>query len=595
MARTLSNYLSPNVLTSEGVSVTKFNPTLGDNAGWRAPVRVQVTYGNPADGAVRQLASAPSFSNQESAGITLTGTWGSCYPGAKWTFLTLDLQQDMQAAGQKIVQGSNLVSYGMGDNCLSTGFVRFAGGPISGDEGTGFNLVTSILQQTSLKMATISAVARSALTTTLTQAVTADDIPQTVTVASTAGLNVGDWLVISQAVDTGSPGVEAVEVISIPGAGQINAIFSASHLNGATVKPALVLTVDDDSRMGELRTLVNLDGTTYSTGTVASIAGGGFVGAGTSWAANVVGGDVLNIGAIALDNDDEARSPFNGSGENATLRSWYNITSVADTTHLGIHSFSVAGDQAYNGNGVGAGAYDIKPAVRILRLPGSNKVVCEYTATTWSVGHDVECAICPYPDVSGFQYHMAIYTPGGIKRGALKYVNNGLQPFLTGIEFTSTGAITQGWETGILLQSVGTGIQIPNAATQAILLGSIETTGADSDNAGIITWNGPYLKPNSTNKGMDLNLMMDGVGILSSKTATVVGSGTKQELRWTGGMMGATPGTFASLPTAAAGLEGMEANVTDSNTETWGATVAGGGSLHVKVRCNGTNWTVVGK
>lgn len=50
--------------------------------------------------------------------------------------------------------------------------------------------------------------------------------------------------------------------------------------------------------------------------------------------------------------------------------------------------------------------------------------------------------------------------------------------------------------------------------------------------------------------------------------------------------------TFAQLP--ASPVAGMEATVTDSNTTTWGATIAGGGSNNVKARYNGTNWTVVG-
>lgn len=50
--------------------------------------------------------------------------------------------------------------------------------------------------------------------------------------------------------------------------------------------------------------------------------------------------------------------------------------------------------------------------------------------------------------------------------------------------------------------------------------------------------------------------------------------------------------TFANLP--ASPVAGMEATVTDSNTATWGATIAGGGSNNVKARYNGTNWTVVG-
>ncbi len=51
--------------------------------------------------------------------------------------------------------------------------------------------------------------------------------------------------------------------------------------------------------------------------------------------------------------------------------------------------------------------------------------------------------------------------------------------------------------------------------------------------------------------------------------------------------------TVATLPSAAAN-PGAEANVTNSSVTTFGATVAGGGSSNVKVRSNGTNWTVCG-
>lgn len=49
---------------------------------------------------------------------------------------------------------------------------------------------------------------------------------------------------------------------------------------------------------------------------------------------------------------------------------------------------------------------------------------------------------------------------------------------------------------------------------------------------------------------------------------------------------------FASLP--AAPSAGMMACVTDSNTATWGATIAGGGANNVQARYNGANWTVMG-
>jgi hypothetical protein len=41
--------------------------------------------------------------------------------------------------------------------------------------------------------------------------------------------------------------------------------------------------------------------------------------------------------------------------------------------------------------------------------------------------------------------------------------------------------------------------------------------------------------------------------------------------------------------------EGDTYNVSDANTATWGAAALSGGSNHVKVRYNGTQWTVVGK
>jgi len=51
--------------------------------------------------------------------------------------------------------------------------------------------------------------------------------------------------------------------------------------------------------------------------------------------------------------------------------------------------------------------------------------------------------------------------------------------------------------------------------------------------------------------------------------------------------------TFANRPSTP--VEGMMLGITDSTTDTWGATITGGGSLHVLAYYNGTNWTVFGK
>lgn len=53
--------------------------------------------------------------------------------------------------------------------------------------------------------------------------------------------------------------------------------------------------------------------------------------------------------------------------------------------------------------------------------------------------------------------------------------------------------------------------------------------------------------------------------------------------------------TVATLAACAAGTAGSMQPVSDSNTVTWGANVAGGGANLVLVFCNGTNWTVAAK
>jgi hypothetical protein len=55
------------------------------------------------------------------------------------------------------------------------------------------------------------------------------------------------------------------------------------------------------------------------------------------------------------------------------------------------------------------------------------------------------------------------------------------------------------------------------------------------------------------------------------------------------------PTLFANLPSCASGTEGTQKPVSDSTTNTWGASITGGGSDHVLAYCDGTNWTVAAK
>lgn len=52
---------------------------------------------------------------------------------------------------------------------------------------------------------------------------------------------------------------------------------------------------------------------------------------------------------------------------------------------------------------------------------------------------------------------------------------------------------------------------------------------------------------------------------------------------------------FSALTACSSTIEGAMASVTDSSTNTWGATITGSSTNHVLAYCDGTNWTVAGK
>jgi hypothetical protein len=55
------------------------------------------------------------------------------------------------------------------------------------------------------------------------------------------------------------------------------------------------------------------------------------------------------------------------------------------------------------------------------------------------------------------------------------------------------------------------------------------------------------------------------------------------------------PVPFAQLAACGSGITDQEAEISDSTTNTWGATITGGGSDRVRGYCDGTNWTVAAK
>ncbi len=131
------------------------------------------------------------------------------------------------------------------------------------------------------------------------------------------------------------------------------------------------------------------------------------------------------------------------------------------------------------------------------------------------------------------------------------------------------------------------------ATTGPITGGTITTTGTIACPtcaiASSLTAN--YIPKISTSPTLVISHIDDGATTASTVTiteATVIASG---------GVSSGQFGTnlFAALPSCAGGTEGTIAVVTDSTTNTWGATITGSGTNHVMAYCDATNWTVMAK
>lgn len=444
--------VAQSILTSLQVIAT--DPNLGDSTN-RYMFQSNVTYsGNNIQSGFSDagLSNATITSNMNPGGVNNAGSKTSWYGDA----LTLNYH----ASGQKFAHITAMNCYGMGDCGPATTELSFAGGPVSGDEGSA-SVFQNVNQQKSLVLGTQSgASVISSCNTTITQNIVAPGLPassfnavptQAVTVASTTGCNVNDWLAIDVAipvagVPTGDSHIEAVQITAV-GGGTITAAFKQAHTSGAPVKGALTVNIPGlTGDWGQNRVLVNHSGTTYNTGTVSSISGGQFNGSGTTWANNMVGGTADNIGCVRLANDRYTGYPgtsFGGSGVNGPLDSWYQIYTVPSTTSLGIYAFSIIGYGGYSGNGAGAGVYEIKPCVQVLQVVGT-LVIAENTSTTWSNGDNLELVICPFPDVTQFQYSMAKFGPGGNFRGWTNLTNSGARKGGTGITIDNQHMVIPG-------------------------------------------------------------------------------------------------------------------------------------------------------
>jgi hypothetical protein len=513
-----------------GLSIICNNPSFGGNINDRYNVLIQ-HYSDMTN-------VNPGFSNSQCIEMLMSpcngqNTYNTSPPFtiAKESFFTQSNSGYYRASGQKFLYNDRVDAFGMGDSAVGQYFVTYAGGPVAGDEGQGFRLACGLHQQGHLTLASISSVPTpTTINTTTTQAITASLTAQTVTVASSTGVAVGDWVVVEQALPNGGQlNTEVVQVTAFSPT-SITGVFRCNHLIGVTVTPALRLFLSDTTTIGQDRVLINLTKPAYTTGSIASVNGSGqLVGAATAWTTNMVSGNATNIGAISLTADDYSQSPFNGAGSQGTLKSWYQIRALNSTTLLTVNATSVAGDSGYIGAPIGAGAYTVRQCVRILRIVANasgsptGEVICEQSSSTWTAGDNVECVICPYADVTGFQYNIAHYTRGGASsRGFITMFNSGPRKFGHWLNLQPLGATSVAGGDGvdygtIFLLNLPHNITLSSSEAQvaAISLHSADDGAPNTDLSGLISWGNPSttsrsIVPNATNHGLTIKTCLAG-------------------------------------------------------------------------------------
>jgi len=451
------------------------------------------------------------------------------YSVGKFTWNALNLDATHHGAGQHNLSNISQHTYGMGDAALMTLGNFYWGGPVAGDEGICFSHVSYLKQGEELQLGTI--VERPATGGSITgagrqsnfhgataQVIAQSASVQTINVSITSGTpTVDDWIVVDQELPSGFAVLEPVKIAAV-GSGTISGVFRNNHANGALIRPATLIKVDNGHHYGQERVLINLSATPYTTGMMESASGGGLDASGTAWSNTMVGGDAagLNIGAIAIDNDTYTGDPFwfaEAPGQaQGPLRSWHQIVQVTSPTHLSFHTFSCAGDGAYKGRGVFPSSYQIRPAMRILKIadPGTENqgaLICEYSTHAWAVNDRVECAICPYPDVTGYLYQLAQYTPnGGSSRGFMMVTNSGARKYDFGFDLRSNmktggGADLWAWNIGIKLHGCETGIYFSHSKTAAMRFQSKWGGSAPDDNGTRVDFGDGYIMCNYHNTG----------------------------------------------------------------------------------------------
>jgi hypothetical protein len=398
--------------------------------------------------------------------------------------------------------------------------------------------------------------------------------------------------------------------IATPGGSYTGFSVLVAATTGVTVTPALLIQMNTANQSGQGRWAVDLTQPTYTTGTVTSISGATFTGSGTTWTHNMVGGNDGNIGCIALDADTYTGAPFNGTPGTTLgpLKSWYQIISNDDPTHLTVNSPNTSGGGGYSGIGVGTiKTYTIAPCALIMNFGTiTGQIVFESVGTpsAWAVSDAIEYAVVPYPYVVAYQHHIAVYTPGGTFAGFDDIENLGSTQGQYGLRISSqqpAGALeTPAWLNALNIDFAVTALLVGNHVTgPAIKMVAGTNAGCATDLCSEILWGPEYIKTNTAIGGFEFQMVNSGSGLLQGINSTNVGGAAAiAELKWPG-IFGNPPANFTTFPPCStAGLSGAFANMltnlanTPSNA---GVTISANGTHATLAHCNELgNWTVMG-
>ncbi len=260
----------------------------------------------------------------------------------------------------------------------------------------------------------------------------------------------------------GDLSVETVH-LTAAGGGTISALFQTTHAAGAPVVPspvllasALNLNQTNDNRWGQDRIVVDLSGTSYSTGTISTIVDKVVTGTGTLWKTGhtngPVGGDVNLPGCISFTADNFSQGPFTGGA--GPLVSWFPIQSIDSDTQLTLsRTYSgkaPAGSAAYTNRQCGiVGNLDMDYTPPKETIKG---IVLRSNAFPWTSGHSVEETISPYMVFS--RGHLAIvnwYGPMAASQSTLfEAINYGYTPIRYGYDLSPSPTIDDSTHAGYL-------------------------------------------------------------------------------------------------------------------------------------------------